>query len=147
VVPVSSTSLPIEMPGGDGTGVTFADSEDCVPAERVQHEQAAALEAQRAALRRVATLVASGAASPDVFTAIAREVSQVLGMALVVIWSFEPDHSAGVLGSWSDRPHPFRAGSSWPVEEATAAAIASTAASQQVGIVRRPLSGSGRRHG
>ena len=67
--------------------------------------------------------MAGGAASPEVFAAIAREVAQVLGMALVVIWRNEPDGSATVVGAWGDRPHPFQAGSTWPVEERTAAAL------------------------
>jgi PAS domain S-box-containing protein len=121
--PVSYVSAPIEMPGGRGAVVAFADIEDRVRAERMRSEEDAVLEARRAALRRVAMLVAGGAASPEVFAAIAREVAQVLGMALVVIWRYEPDRPASVLGAWSDRPHPFQVGTSWPVEERTAVAI------------------------
>ncbi len=121
--PASYVSAPVEMPGGRGAVVVFADIEDRVRAERTRREQDAVLESQRAALRRVAMLVASGAASPEVFAAIAREVAQVLAMALVVIWRYEPDRPASVLGAWSDRPHPFQAGTSWPVEERTAAAM------------------------
>jgi hypothetical protein len=65
--------------------VAFTDIEDRLHAERVLREHEAILAKERASLRRVATLVAGGAASPEVFAAIAREVAQVLGMALVVI--------------------------------------------------------------
>ena len=44
-------------------------------------------------------------------------------MALVVIWRYEPDRPATVVGAWGDRPHPFQAGTTWPVEERTAAAL------------------------
>jgi signal transduction histidine kinase len=47
-------------------------------------------------------------------------VAQVLEVALVVIWRVEPDRPASVLGAWSDRPHPFQVGSTWPVDERTA---------------------------
>jgi GAF domain-containing protein len=78
------------------------------------------LAAREGSLRRIATLVAGGAASPEVFAAIASEVAQVLEVALVVIWRVEPDRPASVLGAWSDRPHPFQVGTTWPVDEPTA---------------------------
>ena len=123
IFPVSYVSVPIEMQEGRGAVVAFTDIEDRLRAERVLREHDAILAAERASLRRVATLVAGGAASPDVFAAIAREVAQVLGMALVVIWRYEPDRPATVVGAWGDRPHAFQAGTTWPVEERTAAAL------------------------
>jgi PAS domain S-box-containing protein len=121
--PVSYVSAPLEMPEGRGAVVAFTDIEDRLRAERMRREHDAVLEAQQAALRRVAMLVAGGAASPEVFAAIAREVAQVLDVALVVIWRNEPDRPAAVAGAWGDRPHPFQAGTTWPVEERTAAAL------------------------
>ena len=120
---VSYVSVPIEMPGGRGAVVAFGDIEDRLRAEQMRRDQDAALQRQQAALRRVAMLVAGGAASPDVFAAIAREVAQVLDMALVVVWRNEPDRPSTVAGAWGDRPHPFQEGSTWPVEEHTAAAL------------------------
>jgi PAS domain S-box-containing protein len=121
--PVSYVSAPIEMPDGRGAVVAFTDIEDRLRAEEALREHDDALASQEASLRRIATLVAGGAASAEVFAAIAREVAQVLGMALVIIWRNEPDRPATVVGAWSDRPHPFQAGTSWPVEERTAAAL------------------------
>jgi PAS domain S-box-containing protein len=121
--PVSYVSAPIEMPGGRGAVVSFTDIEDRLCAERMRREQEAVLQAEQAALRRVAMLVAGGAASPEVFAAIAREVAQVLDVALVVIWRNEPGRDSAVAGAWGDRPHPFRADGTWPVEERTAAAL------------------------
>jgi PAS domain S-box-containing protein len=121
--PVSYVSVPIEMPEGRGAVVAFTDIEDRLRAERVLREHDAVLAAREGALQRIAALVAGGAASPEVFAAIAREVAQVLGMALVVIWRYEPDHPATVVGAWADRPHPFKAGTTWPVEEHTVAVL------------------------
>jgi signal transduction histidine kinase len=103
--------------------VAFTDIEDRLDAERELREHEAVLAAREGSLRRIATLVAGGAASPEVFAAVAREVARVLEVALVVIWRVEPDRPAIVLGAWSDRPHPFAIGSSWPVDERTAAAL------------------------
>ena len=77
------------------------------------------LAAQQASLRRVAALVAGGAASADVFAAIAREVGHVIGLPLVAVWRYEPDGTATVVGAWSDRPHPFQVGTRWPLDGPT----------------------------
>jgi PAS domain S-box-containing protein len=120
---VSYLSVPIDMPEGRGAVVAFTNIDDRMRAERSLREHDAVLAAQQASLRRVATLVARGATSAEVFSAIAREVAHVLGVPLVVIWRNEPDRPATVVGAWADRPHPFRAGTTWPVEEQTAAVL------------------------
>jgi PAS domain S-box-containing protein len=121
--PVSYVSAPMELREGRGVVVAFTDIEDRLRAERVLREHDAVLAAREGALRRIAALVAGGAATPQVFAAIAREVAQVLGMALVVIWRYEPGRPATVVGAWGDRPHPFHAGTTWPVEERTVATL------------------------
>jgi PAS domain S-box-containing protein len=88
--PVSYVSVPLEMPDGRGAVVAFTDIEDRLRAEQVLHERDALLASREGSLRRIATLVAGGAASTEVFAAIAREVAQVLGVALVVIWRNDP---------------------------------------------------------
>jgi hypothetical protein len=55
---------------------------------------------EQASLRRVAVLVAAGAASADVFAAIAREVAHVLRPRLVQIFRWERDGSVTVVGTW-----------------------------------------------
>jgi PAS domain S-box-containing protein len=121
--PVSYISAPIELREGRGAVVAFTDIEERLRTERLLREHEAILAARERALRRIAALVADGAASGDVFAAIAREVAQVLGMALVVIWRYEPGRPATVVAAWGDRPHPFTEGSLWAVEEHTAAAL------------------------
>src|SRR4051794_41461620 len=62
---------------------------------------------QQAALRRVAVLVANGAAPAVVFEAIAREVAELLRPRLVQIHRWERDGSVTVAGAWGDGPEPF----------------------------------------
>jgi signal transduction histidine kinase len=80
------------------------------------------LEQQQTPRPRVAALVAAGAASADVFAAIAGEVAQVLRPRLVEIVRWERDGSVTVVGAWGHGPRaavareqlcsggPFRAG-------------------------------------
>jgi GAF domain-containing protein len=77
---------------------------------------------QQASLRRVAALVARGAESSQVFEAVAREVAEVTGSALVQIQRFEPDDMVTVAGAWGARPHPFKPGSKWSLEGSQIAA-------------------------
>jgi PAS domain S-box-containing protein len=83
--PVSYVSAPIAMPDGRGAVVAFTDIEDRLRAEEALRKHDDALASREASLRRIATLVAGGAASVEVFAAITREVAQVLRMALVII--------------------------------------------------------------
>ena len=84
--PVSYVSAPIAMPDGRGAVVAFTDIEDRSRAERVLQEHDALLATREGSLRRIASLVAGGAASSDVFAAIAREVGHVIGLPLVAVW-------------------------------------------------------------
>jgi hypothetical protein len=66
---------------------------------------------EQAALRRVATLVASGAPSAEVFSAVAREVAQVLHLPAVGVFRYDSDGLMTVIATWSDRPYVFQPGS------------------------------------
>jgi PAS domain S-box-containing protein len=112
--PVSYVSAPIDMPDGRGAVVAFADIEDRLRAERVLREHDAVLATQQTSLRRVAGLVAGGAASADVFTAITRETAELLGTTMVHVWRFESDGTATVLGAWRERRQPSEIGTVWP---------------------------------
>ena len=114
--PVSYVSAPIDMPDGRGAVVAFRDIEDRLRAEQVLREHDALLAAREGSLRRIAVLVAGGATSAEVFAAIAREVGHVIGLPLVALWRYEPDRTATVIGAWSEHPHPFQAGTSWPLD-------------------------------
>ena len=75
-------------------------------------ERAHALAQEQAALRRVATLVAEGAAAEEVLSAVAKEVANVLDMQIVTICRHEPDGFV-VLRTVPELPG-FPAGSRWP---------------------------------
>jgi PAS domain S-box-containing protein len=120
--PVSYVSAPIEMREGRGAVVAFTDIEDRLRAERELRERDELLAGQQASLRRIAGLVAGGADSVDVFAAIAREVGQVIGLPMVAVWRYEPGPTATVIGEWSERAHPFRVGTRWPLDGPTVCA-------------------------
>jgi PAS domain S-box-containing protein len=114
--PVSYVSAPLDMPEGRGAVVTFSDAEDRVRGEQVRREREAILAAQQ----RVGTLVAGRAASAEVFAAVAREVGELIGLPLVAVWRYEPDGTAAtVIGAWGEHPHPFQAGTRWPLDGPT----------------------------
>jgi signal transduction histidine kinase/putative methionine-R-sulfoxide reductase with GAF domain len=86
---------------------TIANSDARTEIERLAGEQAA--------LRRVATLVARGAETGEVFAAVAREVSEVMHLPVAAVQRYEDDgETTTVMAAWSDRPHPFQPGTRWP---------------------------------
>ncbi|QDY75412.1 GAF domain-containing sensor histidine kinase [Streptomyces qinzhouensis] len=70
--------------------------------DRIVHE--------RAALRRVAALVAGAAPPERMFAAVAAEVGRAIGSDLTGICRFDPDRTASAVGAWSangqDPPFP-----------------------------------------
>jgi signal transduction histidine kinase len=114
--------VPVAMGQGRGAIVAFTDIQDRRRAQQVLREHDALLAEQQASLRRVAALVADGAASTEVFTAIAREVAQLLRMTMVNIWRYERDGTATVMGTWNERSHPFQPGTNWSFEAPSIAA-------------------------
>jgi PAS domain S-box-containing protein len=115
--PVAYVSVPIEMAEGRGAVVAFTDIEERLRAEELLREHDAVLAAREGALRRIATLVAGGAASSQVFSAIAEEVAHMLGLRLVHLWRYEPDGTATVLGAWNERPQPYEVGTNWRFDD------------------------------
>ena len=76
------------------------------------------LAGEQAALRRVATLVARGAETEEVFAAVAREVAEVMHLPVAAVQRYEDDDTTTVTAAWSDRPHPFQPGTRWPYHAA-----------------------------
>jgi signal transduction histidine kinase len=64
-------------------------------------DELAALAAEQAALRRVATLVARGAPPAEVFTAVSEEVGRLLSADLTFVARYEGDDAASIVGAWS----------------------------------------------
>jgi signal transduction histidine kinase len=56
---------------------------------------------EQAALRRVATLVATGAAPEEVFAAVAAEAGRLLGTDLTAVGRYEPGEMVTIVGAWS----------------------------------------------
>jgi signal transduction histidine kinase len=68
--------------------------------------------AEQAALRRVATLVASGSSPSEVFTAVSRESGLILDAEITRLLRFEADGRATVVGTWRRAAgHPVPVGS------------------------------------
>ncbi len=86
--------------------MAIANSDARAEIERLAQEQAA--------LRRIATLVARGAETGEVFAAVAREVAEVMHLPVAAVQRYEDDETMMVIATWSDRPHPFQPGTRWP---------------------------------
>jgi signal transduction histidine kinase len=85
--------------------------------ELTERGEPAQLIEEQAALRRVATLVASGASSTDVFAAVAREAAQVLHLSNAAVCRYDDDGSTMlVLAIRGDHPDVFDTGSRWPLD-------------------------------
>ena len=88
----------------------IANSDARAEIERLAQEQAA--------LRRIATLVAQGADTGEVFAAVAREVAEVMHLPVAAVQRYEDDETTTVIAAWSDRPHPYQPGTRWPYHAA-----------------------------
>jgi len=90
-----------------------------VTAERTASERAQqALTDEQTALRRIATLVASEAASDRVFEQVTVEAAQTLGASGASLARFDEDGTVTFVGGWSDTGLlAFPVGSRVPVEE------------------------------
>ena len=71
---------------------------------------------EQAALRRVATLVAEGAAPTEVFDAVIAEVGQLLGAAQIGLARYENEHEISVLAIRGQTPEVLRAGMRLPLD-------------------------------
>jgi GAF domain-containing protein len=69
---------------------------------RLAVDDLGALAAEQAALRRVAALVARGAAPEDVFAASLEEVGRLLSVDYVQMGRYEPDDTFAIVASWGN---------------------------------------------
>ena len=93
------------------TSVLFAE------VHRKDYVEPKSLVEEQAALRRVATLVARGASSTEVFAAVAQEVAQVMHLRNAAVCRLDDDGAAmTVLAVWGDRPDTFGPGSRWSLD-------------------------------
>ena len=81
---------------------------------------------EQAALRRVATLVARGEQSYEVFSAVSREVGQLLDVEITRLLRFEADGTATVVAAWRGVGDPLTVGCRIPVGATIAALVRRT---------------------
>jgi signal transduction histidine kinase len=79
-------------------------------------ENLGALVAEQAALRRVATMVARGAAPEAVFAAITAEVGRLLPVDFADMSRCEPDGTVTFVAAWGSTAAVFPVGSRWSLE-------------------------------
>ena len=80
---------------------------------REAEERTRGLADEQAALRRVATLVARGAPSEEVFAAVAEEVGQLLPVTSAAMGQYEPDGLFTTVAAWSAGAITFPVGGRW----------------------------------
>ncbi len=78
-------------------------------------EESRGLAGAQAALRRVATLVARGAASEEVFAAVTEEIGQLLPVDSAGMGRYEPDGTLTFVASWGRAVDFVPVGSRWSV--------------------------------
>jgi signal transduction histidine kinase len=96
---------------------------------RARAAEADILAQQQAALRRVATLVASAVPAAEIFPAVAQELARSLGVDNASLWRYEPDRTITLIAACDDpaQMEPMQVGSRWPLEgENVAALVAAT---------------------
>ncbi len=78
---------------------------------------------EQASLRRVATLVASGASPTKVFAAVAQEVAHTLHLPNAAVSRYDDEGATmTILAVWDDHPHRFQPGTRWPLDGPSMAA-------------------------
>jgi signal transduction histidine kinase len=94
-------------------------------AESLEHgrDELARLNEDQAALRRVATLVARGTPSDEVFAAVTKEVGLLQGAEITRLLRFEADGSATVAAAWSRTGDALPVGSRIAIDSIVAAPV------------------------
>jgi signal transduction histidine kinase len=75
----------------------------------------ARLAGEQAALKRVATLVARGTPSEQVFAAVTEEVGRLLSADMTNMCRYEPGNTMTFVATWANSDEGFRLGSRWPL--------------------------------
>jgi signal transduction histidine kinase len=103
VIAASSKSETPFPPGTESQITRFTELVAMAIANAQSRVELNQLALEQAALRRVATLVASGAAPQDVFTAVTDEVARLLEVDATILLRFEPDAAVTLLAGrgWS----------------------------------------------
>jgi PAS domain S-box-containing protein len=127
MLPVEYWSASFEAAAGRGAVVAFTDLTERrqieqVLRERAEEDLAAArlreelVADEQAALRRMATLVARGAAPYDVFDAVCKETGQLIDATNVNLAHFTSDHMNLTMAGWSVRGNHVPTGTRLPLQ-------------------------------
>jgi signal transduction histidine kinase len=106
----------LEKPLPAGTEARLASFTELVATAIANAESRAALgqlAEEQAALRRVATMVARGAAPEEVFAAVVEEVAQLLPVDMAGLIRYDPDGTLTYVASWGKTADRTPVGSQW----------------------------------
>jgi GAF domain-containing protein len=111
--------------GAEKRLAAFTDLVATAVANTQAHDELRRFGDEQAALGRVATLVAAGAAPEQVFTAVVEEVSSLLGLERIELVRYDGGTTGTVIAASGE--HPFPAGSTWSLDdESVMATVART---------------------
>ena len=133
-----ATQRPEPFPAGaEERLAAFTDLVATALANAQAHDEVRRFGEEQAALGRVATLVAAGAAPEQVFTAVVDEVSSLLGLERIELVRYDGDATGTVIAASGD--HPFPAGTSWSLDDPSVmATVARTGARRPHRRLQRP---------
>ncbi len=95
------------------------------------HDEVRRFGEEQAALGRVATLVAAGAAPEQVFTAVVGEASSLVGLERIELVRYDGDNHGVVMAASGE--HPFPPGSTWSLDDPSVmATVARTARAARI---------------
>ncbi len=123
-VMVAAAQRPAPLPAAAESRIgAFSELVAMAIANAEARTEMARLAQEQAALRRVATLVAEGASTAEVFAAVAAKVSEVMHLPVAAVQRYDDDRQTmTMLAASSDRPHPFQPGTRWPLHPSGLAA-------------------------
>jgi GAF domain-containing protein len=111
-----ATQRPEPFPAGaEQRLAAFTDLVATALANAQAHDEVRRFGEEQAALGRVATLVAAGAAPDQVFTAVVEEASSLLGLELIEFVRYDGPNTGTVIAASGE--HPFPPGSTWSLDD------------------------------
>jgi GAF domain-containing protein len=111
-----ATQRPEPFPAGaEERLAAFTDLVATALANAQAHDEVRGFGEEQAALRRVATLVAAGAAPEQVFKSVVDETSTLLGLELVAFGRFDDDDTATIVATSTD--YPVAPGTTWSLKD------------------------------
>jgi PAS domain S-box-containing protein len=108
-------------PGAEVRLAAFTDLVATALANAQAHDEVIRFGDEQAALGRVATLVAAGAAAEQVFTAVVEEVSSLIELERIELVRYDGNATGTVIAATGD--HPFHAGSTWSLPDPSVMAM------------------------